>query len=200
MKKGFFLASPPEAEGYFDILCPIESAQLAGDARLSEALQFLQVGDELAVKGGSKRLSIPGGGETIDVLSVLASGMGILPTLQLLRMVLADPQSSVRQVEVVWINDAKKDFLFNEQLSALEELHGETGGASGRLRVTRVVDREAGNPNTLLNGQLRSAVSAYMDGCVAMVMAEGVVAGKAKQLFAALGYPQDCVAALTSHA
>ena len=153
----------------------------------------MEVGEELAVKPGSKRLASPTGEEDIEALSVLTSGMGILPTLQLLREVLSDPpSSSVRQVEVVWINDAKQDFILNEELAALERQHG----ASGHLRVTRVVDREAGNEDTLLNAQLGASVAPYCAGRVAIVMAEGAVAAKANQLFSSRGYPQSAIASL----
>lgn len=165
------------------------------------ALQFLQEGDELAVKGGAKRLVLPRGAtsSSIAALSVLTSGLGILPTLQLLREVLSDERaSSVQLVEVVWINDSKKDFLLNAELEALEMLHGHGEGGSGRLQVTRVVDREAGNANTQFSEQLRGAVSAFEAGSVAVVLAQDeAVALKARQLFSSLGYPNDCIASLT---
>lgn len=163
------------------------------------ALQFLQEGEELAVKCGAKRLKLPRGDATsITALSVLTSGMGILPTLQLLREVLSDARSSVQLVEVVWINDSKKDFILNAELEALELLHGHGEGGSGRLQVTRVVDREAGNANTLFSEQLRGAVSTFEPGTVAVVLAEDEgVALKANQLFSSLGYPDECVASLS---
>lgn len=199
LKEGFFLASPPEALGYFDIVCK-SGRQVPNDlSGLPLALQFLQEGEELAVKCGAKRLVLPRGDATsIAALSVLTSGMGILPTLQLLREVLSDARSSVQLVEVVWINDSKRDFILNAELEALELLHGHGEGGSGRLQVTRVVDREAGNANTLFSEQLRGAVSTFEAGTVAVVLAEDeAVALKASQLFSSLGYPDECIASLS---
>lgn len=192
LKGDFFLASPPASEGFFEIVCPSNGALTTG-ASITLELQFMDIGNELAVKAGRKRLVFPVAAveAEISALSVLASGMGILPTLQLLREVLAEPQSSsVQEVEVVWINDAKKDFILNDEIAALERQHG------GRLHVTRVVDRQAGNADTLLNDQLGSAVAPYRPGRVAVVMAEGAVAGKAGQLFSSRGFPRAAIATL----
>lgn len=198
LKGAFFLASPPATEGFFEIVCTSSGALTSGTSIPLE-LQFMDVGNELAIKAGKKRLLFPvvAGEAEISALSVLASGMGILPTLQLLREVLAEPQSSsVQEVEVVWINDAKKDFILNEELAALEKRHGGAPGAGGRLHVTRVVDREAGNADTLLNDQVGSAVAPYRPGRLAVVMAEGAVASKAGQLFSSRGYPRAAIATL----
>lgn len=204
LKKGFFLASPPNSKGGFSIVCNKGGGRLSGDmSGVPEVLQYVEAGDELAVKEGARRLVMPpqgeergkgegeGEGEGVTALSVFTSGLGIVPTLQLLREVLGDARSSVQQVEVLWINDAKKDFVLNSEMQELERRH------EYQLRVTRVVDREAGNLDTQFNEQLRGAVSPHQAGNLAVVMAEGVVAAKANQLFATLGYSTDAVAKLS---
>jgi hypothetical protein len=99
----------------------------------------------------------------------------------------------VQDVEVVWINDAKEDFVLDAEVRRLEQING------GRLRVTRVLDREAGNADTLFNSQLRGAASLYQAGSMAVVLAEDAAVGaKAERMFAALGYPPSRVVTLAN--
>ena len=218
LKQGFFVTSAPTAQGYFEVICK-NGGFVSDGAQFSIAMQFMELGDELAAKGGQRRLTLQSTENPITSISVVAYEEGILPTLQLLRSVLADPEASVEQLEVLWINHSKKDFLLNEQVEELQSRYG-----ADRLRVTRVVDREAGNANTRFGEQARDAVSPYSAGRVAVLMtppapaavsagpapvpalslasvpasasAQAVVRAKCQQLLEAQGYPADCIAQL----
>lgn len=167
------------------------------------SLQFMEPGDELAVKAGPKRLHLQASVEPITSITVLAHEEGIVPTLQLLREVLTDSTASVEQVEVLWVNHSKKDFVLNDQLEELQSRYG-----PDRLRVTRVVDREADNANTRFGESAREAVSPYSRGRLAVVMAApaatagpqstepAVVEAKCLQLLASQGYPPASISQL----
>lgn len=200
------MSSAPTAQGYFEVLCK-NGGFVADGTQFCVALQFMEPGDELAVKAGPRKLTPQASVGSVTSISILAHEEGIVPTLQLLRAVLEDPSASVEQVEVLWVNHSKKDFVLNEQLEELQRQYG-----ADRLRVTRVVDREAGNANTRFGEQAREAVSPYTPGRIAVVMAEsaataaiagphstattGVVQGKCLQLLASRGYPNTCISQL----
>lgn len=207
LKQGFFVTSAPTAQGYFDVMC--KSGGFVSDgAQFTVAMQFIEVGDELAVKAGPRRLILGPTDGPVTSMSILVHGEGIVPTVQLLRSVLADPEAALEQLELLWINSSKKDFLLNEQVEELQSQYG-----ADRLRVTRVVDREAGNANTRFGEQARAALSPYTAGRVAVVMAppaaaptengaaavsaHNAVRAKCQQLLAAQGYPAECIAQLS---
>jgi hypothetical protein len=62
--------------------------------------------------------------------------------------------------------------------------------------VTRVIDREVGNANTLFNAELSGSLQPYQAGALGLVLAEGVVADKCRALLSSRGFPSDCVAQL----
>lgn len=169
----------------------VEVAKADRDVDL--ALQFMQPGEEVAVKKGERTLWLPEGEDDVRRLSVVASGTGLFPTLQLLRGVLEQSESSsVEGIDLLWINDGKREFVLNAEVEDLQRRY-EAGNC---LSVTRVVDRELGNADTVPNEQLKEALPRHRAGTVGLIMAEGVVAGKLLRLFASRGYPKDCIAQL----
>lgn len=217
LKQSFFVSSAPTAKGYFEVLCK-NGGLISDGAQFSVAMQFMELGDELAVKAGHRKLSLSTIEGPILNMSILVYEEGIVPTLLLLRSVLADSESTVEQVEVLWVNHHKNDFLLNEEVEQLQSLFG-----ADRLRVTRVVDREAGNGNMRFGEQARAAVSPYSIGRIAVVMApvgvsadaapfsdsartqqnselsstHNAVRAKCQELLAAQGYPDGSVALLS---
>jgi NAD(P)H-flavin reductase len=191
LKQSFFLASPPSAQGYFEVLGR-SGGRISGAAGddFVLALQFAELGDDFAVKKGPRKLRLPESEEPISSLAVIASGVGILPALQLARGALADPDSTVSSLQLLWVNDGKRDFVLNEEV---EELQRRNGGA---FAVTRVIDREVGNANTLFNAELSESLRPYEAGALGLVLAEGVVADKGRALLSNRGFPADAVVQL----
>jgi hypothetical protein len=58
--------------------------------------------------------------------------------------------------------------------------------------VTRVIDREVGNANTLFNAELSGSLQPYQAGALGLVLAEGVVADKCRALLSEIE-KQVCV-------
>merc|ERR1712224_388559 len=135
--------------------------------------------------GGDAAPGGPGAGANgVQSVAILAAGLGILPCLQLLRTVQQDPESSVNNIELLWINDGKRDFVLNKDVEEVERSMGNMinardsegsgvgseGNGSGRLSVTRVVDRELGNANTLINKDLHAVIDVYKVGALGLVL------------------------------
>lgn len=144
------------------------------------------------MKKGSRRVQLPNVDATISQLVLLASGDGVLPALQLLRAMAGDPDTAVEQIDLLWINDSKRDFALNHEIEKLQ--HQLLTKSSGpRLRVARIVDRELGNPDTLLNEELLRALPEHRAGAAGLVFAEGTAAAKCRELLSAKGYSDACI-------
>ncbi|KAJ1431623.1 hypothetical protein B484DRAFT_395405 [Ochromonadaceae sp. CCMP2298] len=184
LKEGFFPINSPSAKGYFEIICR-NGGYVAGD-QFALALQFMSPGDELAVKAGRRRMRFLAPDDPITSISLVASGLGVAPALQLLYEVLPDGESTVQALDLLWINEAKRDFLLNEQVEDLELAYGDL------LHVTRVVDSDAHNADTVMNGELRRAVAPYSYGSIAVLLAPETLLLKLRLLLVdQLGYPEQ---------
>lgn len=149
------------------------------------AMQYMSEGDELALKGGKRRLLYTGKDEIISSMTLIASGLGITPTLQILSAVLPDEDATVEDIEVLWINESSEDFILVEDVEELEAAHEE------KLFVTRVLDTDANNLETQINPKLRRAIIPYETGRIAVIMAPEVLAAKSQLLLEEMGYPAD---------
>ena len=116
-KDSVFPISGPKPRGYFDILLRREKE---GDDSFSRALDSVPLGDELAFKGGRYRLKYAGGDSSINAVTLVASGLGIAPAVQIARGVLLDRQSTVEDMELLWVNEDEKDFVCSEDVESLE--------------------------------------------------------------------------------
>ena len=116
-KESVFPISGPKPRGYFDIL--LKRAK-EGDDSFSKALDSIPLGDELAFKGGKYRLKYTGGDSSISAVTLVASGLGIAPAIQIVRGILPDRESTVDDMELLWVNEDEKDFICTEDVESLE--------------------------------------------------------------------------------
>jgi ferredoxin-NADP reductase len=183
VKESFFPVSPQTARGYFEIL--VSSDELASSSRFAKALKGLEEGDELAFKGGSYRLRYDGRDDPITFISFLASGLGITTTLQALRGVLSEGDSTVVDTEVLWINEDLDDYVCDKEIEGLEYKFIE------KCAVTRVVQRDLYHNDISRNKQVLEAVAPYESGRIAVVCAPSYLISKARQLYVEKGYPNE---------
>jgi NAD(P)H-flavin reductase len=196
IKKSYYSVAPPSSRGCIDIVGRSKAVLGSrGNTDVDVALRYLSVGDEVAVKAGPHRLRLPEIGDQIQRIVAVASGEGILPAVQLMRALCADQDTTVADVDVLWINDNRSDFLLNHEVEKLQQQQEVQAGP--RLRVTRIVDRELGNADALLNADLHGAVPGHRQGAVGLVLAEGVAAEKCHNLLISRGYPENAIAQLT---
>jgi len=183
LKESFFPVSSHSARGYFDILLR-RGEETTPFAR---TLETLALGDELAFKAGRYRLNYLGPDEEITTMSLVASGLGIAPTLQILRGILPDRDSTVEDTELLWINEDKEDFVCENDVDLLELRHIE------KLLVTRVVEKDLYGRDLIRNEQVRKSISPYEPGRVAVLCAPDYVVSNLQMLYADLGYPPEAV-------
>lgn len=192
LKKNSFIACHSSLRdlGYFEVI--IQNELSGGDENdFDSALLNMETGSKLAVKKGPKRLRLPEIDGVVRKIAVVANRMAAVPALQLLHAVLEDPEFSVETVEMLWINNHKREFMLNNEVEQLQRLYG-----ANKLKVTRAVDGDVHNGDTLLNPELSQTFATHQEGSIALVMAEDVVAHKSAQLLRRAGYPENAIATL----
>jgi len=119
-KESVFPISGSKPRGYFDIILKREKE---GDDSFSKALDSIPLGDELAFKAGKYRLKYTGEDGNINSVTLVASGLGIAPAIQIIRGILPDRQSTVDDMELLWVNEDEKDFICTEDVESLEVIY-----------------------------------------------------------------------------
>eukprot|EP01038_Epipyxis_sp_PR26KG_P010645 gene10645-14297_t len=179
-KKAFHPTLSSFSKGFVEVLSPNTS-----NDKFLTALQQFSFDDELAFKTGKNRLKYKGKDEIIKGITVIVSGPGIATCLQLLTSVLPEEDSTVQDLEVLWINELKSQFVLNKEIENLELKFID------KLFVTRVVDNEVTVPDTPINDRIQEAVSGYSNGRIAIICASEIVATKAAVMLESQGYPSD---------
>ena len=133
----------------------------------------MALGDEVAFKGGRYRLNYMGS-EPIYGVSVAASHLGIAPSLQILRGILADSKSSVEDIELLWLNEREKNFCLRRR-EELEYKHIE------KLAVSRIVEEDLYAAAFAQNELIQEAVTPYDKGRLGVICApDYIVPGPAE--------------------
>jgi len=185
LKEGFIPVSDPKTKGYFEIL--VRNEESISGTPFSLALQFMSIGDEVAVKAGKRLLKYRGTDDPITTISMVASAQGISTAYRLLNEILNDPESTVEEVNLLWINEKKKDFVLNSDIEDLETK------CADRLQVIRVVDISANNPDTVINDQLKNFMTRYSEGKLVLSCASDVIRVKVGSMLQELDYPDTNV-------
>lgn len=188
LKESFFPVSSSNARGYFDVLVRRGASE---STAFTKTLETLALGDELAFKGGRYRLNYLGQDDPISSMTVVASGLGVSPTLQILRGILSDRDSTVDDIELLWLNENSEDFVCESEVESLELRHIE------KLVVTRVIEGDIYGRDLLKNEQVQDSVSPYEEGRVAIICTPDYIASTLRTLFQDLGYPAENILTIT---
>ena len=181
-KEVFFPISPNNAVGYFDIVARRDRETNNGE-KFAKALDTLALGDEIAFKTGKNRLNYIGNDDSIHHITIIASGMGILPAIQIIRGILPDFDSTVESVDLIWINEEKADFFCNSEIEKLEYRYFE------RFIVNRILDSDLFGCDFTKIEEISDQVSTYIPGKIAIVCAPDFVISKSRSLFYEMDYP-----------
>ena len=84
-KDAFFPVSSLHAQGYFDVIARRDRESSSSPDKFINALDKLALQDEIAFKTGKNRLNYIGSDDTITQISIVASSMGIIPVIQIIR-------------------------------------------------------------------------------------------------------------------
>jgi ferredoxin-NADP reductase len=157
--------SPPKAQGYFEIIVKRDPDTL-NENNLARLLSNMALGDELAFKGGDYRLRYGGSiADQIKGITVISSDSGIAPTLQILRGILSMDDIAVDDVELIWINEDKKNFVLENEVEKLELQHFE------KFSTTKVLEKGLFGRDIGKNSQIEGSTSPFKNGRVAIVCA-----------------------------
>lgn len=192
-----FYTSRSPKPGVFSILVPNKPHEVnvrmigldaANFARVVK--QEMKVGDELALKPGSNRLSYRGQYLPVTDMVYIACGTGIVPVLDQVRAVLPSSASSVTTVNVVWINEHTRDFDVTSEI-----LEKEYYKYSTKLAVSCIVDHMKG-PVFGENVEVDDAVPDFRPGTMAVLSGPSDLMKKATSYLEDRGYPRDTICVL----
>jgi len=189
LKESFFPISTQNSKGYFDVVVKNENdyAGNIDENSFASTLKELRVGDELAFKGGRYRLNYSGKQKTITALTCVAAGLGITPILQVLRGVLPESESSISDVELLWMNENGEEFLCDDEISKFEVKY------YSKFFASKVVQPDLYGVNMMKNDDILGSISPYEPGRIAVIAGPDYVITKARQLLTTIGYPSDCI-------
>ena len=181
-KGPYFPTSSVDAQGYFDIIVRREKDSSSTD-KFSKALETLAIEDEIAFKTGKNKLNYIGNDDTITHISIVASSMGIVPVIQIVRGILSDSDSSVESVDLLWINEDKGDFFCNREVEKLEYRYFE------RLFINRVLESDLYGRDLSKVDEVMNQFNEYEPGRVAIICGPDYLISKARNIFYEMEYP-----------
>ena len=188
MKHSFSSISPSSSLGYFEILVELDKQDESSSySRFVKSLDELALGDELAFKGGSYRLNYEGKDDPIQSMTVIASGLGIASSLQIIPGALGDPDTTVEDIELLWVNNDQLDFICEKDISSFERKY------NPKLFVSKVSEPglfEDGVDFTT-HDKILGSLSAYSVGRIAVICGPKSVTEKFSRFLGDVGYPND---------
>eukprot|EP00547_Thalassionema_nitzschioides_P000941 CAMPEP_0194205442 /NCGR_PEP_ID=MMETSP0156-20130528/4706_1 /TAXON_ID=33649 /ORGANISM="Thalassionema nitzschioides, Strain L26-B" /LENGTH=284 /DNA_ID=CAMNT_0038931711 /DNA_START=489 /DNA_END=1343 /DNA_ORIENTATION=- len=148
-------------------------------------------GDEIAIQPGKNKLQYRGEYTPVTDMVYIAEGTGIVPILDQVRAVLPGKQSSVKSVNVIWVNQQKGNFDVVSDLLEAEYVRHKT-----KLAVDCIVDSLQYN-SPADNSQIDDAVPEYFPGVMAVLSGPQDMQYNAMDyLTQERGYPEDCICLL----
>lgn len=191
LKEGFHPISSPKSVGYFDVLVR-RGQDLDNNDSFSSTLETLNIGDELAYKGGEFRLNFQSTvSDEIKGITLVGSGSGIAPIIQIVRGILSMNDITVENIEFVWLNEERKDFVLEKELEILELQYYE------KFSVTKVLEKGLFGRDLARNGLLEESVSPHSDDRVAVVCAPDYCTSSiAQYLGTSKKYPVQSIAVI----
>lgn len=186
VKEAFFPISPRNAKGYFEVL--VKKTAGTTDAAV---LAAAAVGDELAVKAGRDHLSSKAPEERIESMQIVASAEGIAPAIQTLQAVLQPKDSTVKSVDLIWVNEHQHEFMLAKQVEALARRY------SKKLRVTAITDSDLYGHDITNHPTMKQTLKRFEPSTMALVCGPDYVVDRVQRYLAnTQDYPHDHIAAV----
>ena len=147
----------------------------------------LSIGDELAFKGGPYRLNYEGKDDPIQSMTVIASGLGVASSLQIIPGVLGDPETTVEDIELLWVNNDQSDFICEKDVTSFERMY------SPKLFVSKVSEPGLFEDDVdfTTHDKILGSLSAYSTGRIAVICGPNAVTEKFSRFLRDVGYPND---------
>lgn len=191
LKESFFPVSDPDKRGSFDIIVRRNPSELM-EEKFSKTLESLSIGDEVAFKGGRSRLKFPSNvrnrsSQEVREINIIGSGLGIAPSLQILRRLLSAEDTTVSQIEFIWINEHRNDFVLANEVENLELKHFE------KFVTTKVLEGNLFGVDLNVIPEINNAIPAYSGDQIAIVCAPDIISEYLMKLLVTKKYPQECI-------
>lgn len=190
IKEEFFPSLFPLDNKHFGVVSRI--AKLSKGDNTSQLIFTIANGDELAFRPGQNEMDNKSKQNPIRSLTIIAAGSGIIPILNLLKKTLGNSDFNIERCELLWINDSKEDFIFNNEVERLEMEFGD------RFLCARVLDVAIGAKDSILNQKVRESLPLAEEGRVAIVAAPSIVTKKFIPALDSLAYSAEDI--ITIHA
>eukprot|EP00927_Polykrikos_kofoidii_P064915 TRINITY_DN60723_c0_g1_i1.p1 TRINITY_DN60723_c0_g1~~TRINITY_DN60723_c0_g1_i1.p1 ORF type:complete len:303 (+),score=14.28 TRINITY_DN60723_c0_g1_i1:65-973(+) len=118
LKKSYSPVSHPASVGYFDLLVKAYTPQAGGG--VGAGICDLQSGEALRGKLKAERLvhGSPHISKRWDRIGLVAGGTGVAPLVQIIRIVLEDPQDTTR-IQLLSVNRYEEDILMRTELDQM---------------------------------------------------------------------------------
>ena len=149
----------------------------------------LSIGDEIALKPGPTTLEYRGQYLPVTDMLYFVSDTGVVPILEQVKAVLPSGTSSVKNVNVVWVNKKSEQFEL-----AYDQLEEEFFKFNTKLEVgCCLVDDYLYMEN---NGEIIESVPDFRPGAMAVVAGPTEFVRQAERFLKSRGYPNEVICAL----
>ena len=197
VKGDFYLSSSRFQQGSFSIILPYnrsteEMKDTVGITRAGFADVLdddLVTGDEVAIKPGPKTLQYKGQYLPVTDMLYFISDDGVVPILDQVKSVLPNGSSSVRNVNIVWLNKRSEQFDV-----AYEELEKEFYKYNSKLEVSCCLVQDFDNLDE--NSEVRESISSFKPGVMAVVAGPSKFVTSAIRYLRKRSYPKDVICTL----
>lgn len=161
------------------------------------AIASLQIGDRIAIKlekfceisnieGAFSHTS------GIDGIVMVASGYGIIPAYTLLKNLLSESLTNVANVELLWLNSQKDDFILQNEVEELER------NFPSVVSVTRVIDHDLLKTDKKLSNQVAIATMPFRLGRIAFMFTPVTLHSKITAFLTTAGYSKNSIMSMTT--
>eukprot|EP01084_Bolivina_argentea_P259793 438512_1 len=168
----------------------IDSLGMDGAVGLGRLLDGLALGDEVAIRPGRSPLhdSPPAG--PVSEIVMIASGLGIVSMLSLAQDLLPAGESSVKAMNVIWLNEKEEDFSLYPELEDLYyRFHH-------KLDVNCIIEGDLYGNHLEANYEVTSAIPEYRSGILAAVSGPLFFVEKVREFLLKCGYPPRQIVSL----
>lgn len=166
VKESFLPISTNRVRGYFDILSRKDVDAVTEDEKFTEAFEAMEIGDELGFKGGDYRLKFGGlQADQIKGITLIGSSLGIAPALQILRGMLSMDDITVENIEFVWLNEDRKDFVLENEIEQLELQYFE------KFSTTKILEKGLFGRDLTRNSMIDECTTSYQPGRLGIICA-----------------------------
>ena len=206
VQKDYYIHEPPRQlgtrrKGKFSIVTSSTSKESSdstegevynefGRTTFEKVLQNgLEIGDEIEFQPGPNTLDYRGEHFPVREMVYFAEGIGIIPVLEQMKVLLKKSKSSVESMALIWAAAKEEDFEI--ALQTLESLYYKN---SNSLSVSCVLHKD--NLYALDFSKNDVECPQYNPGSMAVISGEREFALKGIELLIAHGYPENCICIL----